>query len=183
MGDTLALRTALVSNREAMSSLMPLKDCLILLRVRLPWLRITRAIFYILLVIPNTRLGEFMLRSLILFLTMILCIRMRHLALGILHMLKCLKRKLLLHQMIIMFHSRLLMLPMCLLTNQENSCQICWGQTQGLCRCFGSDRTPGVTPQGVFRSRTVSMTVAKWFVSIARETVDRIYRFGPLRDA
>jgi hypothetical protein len=29
------------------------------------------------------------------------------------------------------------------------------------CRCFGSDRTPGVAPQGVFRSRTVSTTVAK----------------------
>jgi hypothetical protein len=57
MGDTLALRMALVSNREAMSSLMPLKDYLILLRARLPWFRITRAIFYILLVIPNTKLG------------------------------------------------------------------------------------------------------------------------------
>jgi hypothetical protein len=45
-------------------------------------------------------------------------IRMRHLALGILHMLKCLKRKLLLHRMNLMFHSRLLMLLMCLLTNQ-----------------------------------------------------------------
>jgi hypothetical protein len=33
-----------------------------------------------------------------------------------------------------------------------------------VCRCFGSDRTPGVAPQGVFRSRTVSPTVAKWFV-------------------
>jgi hypothetical protein len=52
-----------------------------------------------------------------------------------------------------------------------------------LCRCFGSDRTPGVAPQGVFRSRTVSTTVAKWFMPIARETVDKIYRFGPLRDA
>ena len=51
------------------------------------------------------------------------------------------------------------------------------------CRCFGSDRTPGVAPQGVFRSRTVSTTVAKWFVPIARGTVDKIYRFGPLRDA
>jgi hypothetical protein len=88
VGDTLALSMALVSNREAMSSLMPLKDCLILLRVRLPWFRITRAKFYILLLIPNTKLGKFMLRSLILFLTMHLCIRMRHLALGILHMLK-----------------------------------------------------------------------------------------------
>jgi hypothetical protein len=30
MGDALALRMALVSDRGAMSSLMPLKDCLIL---------------------------------------------------------------------------------------------------------------------------------------------------------
>jgi hypothetical protein len=51
------------------------------------------------------------------------------------------------------------------------------------CRCFGSDRTPGVAPQGVFRSRTVSTTVAKWFVPDARGIVDNIYRFGPLRDA
>jgi hypothetical protein len=51
------------------------------------------------------------------------------------------------------------------------------------CRCFGSDRTPGVAPQGVFRSRTVSTTVAKWFVPIARGTMDKIYRFGPLRSA
>jgi hypothetical protein len=55
--------------------------------------------------------------------------------------------------------------------------------TYGTCRCFGSDRTPGVAPRGVFRSRTVSTTVAKWFVSIARRAVDKIYRFGPLRDA
>jgi hypothetical protein len=95
--------------QEAMSNLMPLKDCLILLRVKLPWFRITKAIFYILLVIPNTKSGEFMLRSLILFLTMLTCIRMRHLSLGILHMLKCLKRKLLLHQMSLMFHLKLLM--------------------------------------------------------------------------
>jgi hypothetical protein len=54
---------------------------------------------------------------------------------------------------------------------------------RGGCQCFGSDRTPGVAPQGVFRSRTVSTTVAKWFVPIARGTVDKIYRFGPLRDA
>jgi hypothetical protein len=51
-----------------------------------------------------------------------------------------------------------------------------------MCRCFGSDRTPGVAPQGVFRSRTVSTTVAKWFVPIARGTMDKICRFGPLRD-
>jgi hypothetical protein len=51
------------------------------------------------------------------------------------------------------------------------------------CRCFGSDRTPGVAPQGVFRSRTVSTTVAKWFAPIARGTVVKICRFGLLRDA
>jgi hypothetical protein len=72
VGDALALRMALVSNREAMSSLMPLKDCLILLRARLLWFRIMRAIFYILLIILSTKLGEFMLRNLILFLTMLL---------------------------------------------------------------------------------------------------------------
>jgi hypothetical protein len=82
MGDDLASRMALVFNREAMSNLMPLKDYLILLRARLPWFRITRTIFYILLVIPNTKLGEFMPRNLIMFLTMFLCIRMRLLALG-----------------------------------------------------------------------------------------------------
>jgi hypothetical protein len=37
---------------------------------------------------------------------------MRHLVLGILHMLKCLKRNLLLHQMSLMFDLRLLMLLM-----------------------------------------------------------------------
>jgi DNA repair exonuclease SbcCD ATPase subunit len=118
LGDALTLRMALVSNREAMSSLMPLKDCIILLRAKLPWLRITRVTFYILLVILSIRLGEFMLESLILFLIMLLCTRMRHLTLGILPMLKCLKRNLLLHQMSLMFHLRLLMLPMCSLTNQ-----------------------------------------------------------------
>jgi hypothetical protein len=94
------------------------KDCLILLRARLPWLRIMKVTFYILLVILSTRLGEFMLGSLILFLIMLLCTRMRHLALGILPILKCLKRKLMLHQMNPMFHLRLFMLLMCLLTNQ-----------------------------------------------------------------
>jgi hypothetical protein len=40
------------------------------------------------------------------------------------------------------------------------------------CRCFGSDRTPGVAPQGAFRSRTVLSTVVQWFVLVARETAD-----------
>jgi hypothetical protein len=61
---------------------------------------------------PEHKLGEFILGSLIRVLIMLLCIRMRHLALGILPMLKCLKRNLLLHQMSLMFHLRLLMLLM-----------------------------------------------------------------------
>jgi hypothetical protein len=40
------------------------------------------------------------------------------------------------------------------------------------CRCFGSDRAPGVAPQGAFWSRTMLPTVARWFVPDARETVD-----------
>jgi hypothetical protein len=112
VGDVLALRMALASDRETMSSLMPLlKDCLILLMARLPCHRITRDIFYILLVILRIRLGEFMQRRLILI--MLLFTRMRLLALGILQILKCLRRKLLMHKMIIMFHSKLLMLLMC----------------------------------------------------------------------
>jgi DNA repair exonuclease SbcCD ATPase subunit len=63
MGDTLALRMALVSNREAMSSLMPPRNCLTLLRAKLPWFRIMRATFYILLIILSIKLGEFMLSS------------------------------------------------------------------------------------------------------------------------
>jgi hypothetical protein len=72
MGDALTLRMALASNRETMSSLMPLRNCPTLLRAKLPWFRITRAIFYILLVIPNTKLGEFILESLTLALIMLL---------------------------------------------------------------------------------------------------------------
>jgi hypothetical protein len=76
VGDALASRMALVSNREAMSKLMSLRGCPIFLRARLPWLRITRVTLYILLVMLSTRLGEFMLGSLILFLIMLLCIRL-----------------------------------------------------------------------------------------------------------
>jgi hypothetical protein len=118
----------LVSNMVAMSSLMPLNDCLVFLRERLPWSRIVRAIFYIMLTILSIKLGEFMLENLTLFLIMHLCIKMRLLALGNQLMLNCLKRKLLLHQMSITFHLKLLMLHMCLLTNRQSSCQICWGK-------------------------------------------------------
>jgi hypothetical protein len=40
------------------------------------------------------------------------------------------------------------------------------------CRCFGSDRAPGVAPRGAFWSRTVLPTVTRWFVLDAREIVD-----------
>jgi hypothetical protein len=40
------------------------------------------------------------------------------------------------------------------------------------CRCFGSDRAPGVAPRGASWSRTVLPTVARWFALDARETVD-----------
>jgi hypothetical protein len=93
MGDALALRMVLVSNREAMSSLMPLRNCLILLSAKLPRFSIGNVTFYILLTILSTKLGEFMLGNLTLFLIMHLCIKMRLLALGIPLMLKCLKKK------------------------------------------------------------------------------------------
>jgi hypothetical protein len=118
MGDALALTMTLVSNRGAMSSLMPLKDYLILLRARLPWFRIMKATFYILLITLSTKLGRFMLGNLILFDIMHLYIKMRLVALGSPLTLKCLQRKFLLHQMNITSHSRLLMHLMFLLTNQ-----------------------------------------------------------------
>jgi hypothetical protein len=63
-----------------------------LLRVRLPWFRIERVTFYILKTILSIRLGEFMLENLTMFLIMLLCIVMRHLALGIQLTSKCLKK-------------------------------------------------------------------------------------------
>jgi hypothetical protein len=95
---------------QTMSKLMPLlKDFLILLRARLPCLRITRVTFCTLPVILRAKLGEFTLGSLTLALIMLLCIRVRHLALDNQPVLNCLERKLLLHQMIITFHLKLLM--------------------------------------------------------------------------
>jgi hypothetical protein len=60
-------------------------------------------------VILRARLGEFTLGSLTLALIMLLCIRVRHLALGNQPVLSCLRRKLLMHQMTITFHLKLLM--------------------------------------------------------------------------
>jgi hypothetical protein len=77
-----------------------------------PMVQDNEGYIYILSVIPNTKLGEFILGSLTLALIMLVCIRVRHLVLGNPLMLNCLKRNLLLHQMIITFHLRLLMLHM-----------------------------------------------------------------------
>src|SRR5688572_1827059 len=110
VGDALASRMALASKGETMSNLVPLlKDCQILLRARLPCLRITRVTFYTLPVILRTKLGEFILGSLTLALTMLLCIRVRHLVPGNQPVLSCLRREFLMHQMIMTFHSKLLM--------------------------------------------------------------------------
>ena len=72
-----------------------------------PMVQIVKSTFSITIV--STKLGRFMLENLILFLIMHLCIKMRLLALGIPHMLKCLGRKFLLHQMSTMFHLKVLM--------------------------------------------------------------------------
>src|SRR5688572_16768644 len=118
MGDALASRMVLASKEETMSNLMPLlKTCLTLLRARLPCLKITRVTFYTLPVILRAKLGKFILGSLTLALIMVLCIRVRHLALGNQPVPSCLERRLLMHQMIMLFHSKLLMHHMCLLTN------------------------------------------------------------------
>jgi hypothetical protein len=119
--DALTLRMVFVSNKEAKATpnLMPPRtDCLILLRVRLPWFGIERVTFYILKIVLSIRLGELMLENLIMFLIMLLCIGMRLLALCIQLISKCLKRKLSMHQMSIIFHLRPLMHLMCLLTNE-----------------------------------------------------------------
>jgi hypothetical protein len=107
MGDTLALRMTLASNKgaKATSNLMPLRTGFqILLRVRLPWFRIKRVISYILRTIWSTKLGKLMLENLILVLIILTCIVMGLLALVIQLISKCLKRKLSMHQMNIAFH-------------------------------------------------------------------------------
>jgi hypothetical protein len=111
MGDALALRMTLASNKgaNATPNLMLPRNYLILLRVRLPWFRIERVTFYILRTILSTKLGKSMLENLILFLIMLIYIAMRHLALGIPHISNCLKGKFLMHQMSITFHLELLM--------------------------------------------------------------------------
>src|SRR5690348_3514809 len=108
VGDALALRMTLASKRGTMSNLMPLlRDYLTLLRARLPCLRITRVTFCTLPAILRAKLGEFILGSLTLALTMYLCIKARHLVLGNQPVLSCLRRELM-HQMIITFHLKLL---------------------------------------------------------------------------
>jgi hypothetical protein len=120
MGDALALSMALTSNMgdKATSDLIPLRTkFLTLLRASLLWFRIEKVTFYILKTILSTKLEEFMLRNPILFLIMLIFTVMRLQALGIQLISKCLRKRLVMHQMNISFHLILLMHPLCLLTN------------------------------------------------------------------
>jgi hypothetical protein len=93
---------ALASNKgaKATSNLMPLRTSfLTLLMARLPWFRIGKVIFYILKTILITKLEEFMLGNLIMFLIMLICTIMRLLALGIQLISKFLSKRLLMHLM------------------------------------------------------------------------------------
>jgi hypothetical protein len=111
-----ALRMGLASNLEAKatSNLMPIETrFLTLLRARHPWFKIEKVTFYILKTILSIRLEEFMLRNLI----MLIFTVMRLLALGIQLILKCLRKRLSMHQMNIAFHLKLLMHHLFLLTN------------------------------------------------------------------
>jgi hypothetical protein len=66
---------------KATSNLMPLRTgFLTMLRAMLTWFRIEKVTFYILKTILSTKLEEFMLENLILFLTMLICKVMRLLA-------------------------------------------------------------------------------------------------------
>jgi hypothetical protein len=65
MGDALALRMALASNKgtKATPNLMLPRNYLILLRVRLPWFRIEKVTFYILRTILSTKLKKIRARK------------------------------------------------------------------------------------------------------------------------
>jgi hypothetical protein len=123
MGDALTLRMGLATNLGAKttSNLMPIETRFpTLLRARLPWYKIEKVTFYNLKTTLSIRLEEFMLRNLTLLLIMLIFIEMRLLVLGIQLILRCLRKRLLMHQMHqmnIAFHLRHLMHPLFLLTN------------------------------------------------------------------
>jgi hypothetical protein len=120
MGDTLSLRMELASNLGAKttSNLMPIETRFsTLLRARLAWCKIEKVIFYILKTILSIRVEEFMLRNIFLLLIMLIFTVMRLLVLGIQLILRCLRKRLFMHQMNIAFHLRPLMHPLFLLTN------------------------------------------------------------------
>jgi hypothetical protein len=120
-GDTLALRMGLVSNLggKTTSNLMPIEIRFpTLLRARLPWFKI-EVTFYVQKTILSIRLEEFMLRNHIMLLIILIFIVMRLLVLGIQLILRCLRKRLLMHQMNIAYHLRLLMHLLLLLANPE----------------------------------------------------------------
>jgi hypothetical protein len=121
MGDALALRMALASNlgAKATSNLMHLETSFLTLsRERLPWFKIGKVTFYIMKTILSIRLEKFMPKNLFLLLIMLICTVMRLLVVGIQLISKFLRKRLLMHQMNIAFHLKLLTHHLCLPTNQ-----------------------------------------------------------------
>jgi hypothetical protein len=104
MGDVLALRMALVSNRGAMSSLMPGKA---------PMVQDSEGYILYPANYPEHKIKKIQARKPHTISHHAFMYKMRLLVLGIPLMLKCLRRKFLLHQMSTMFHLKLLMLLMC----------------------------------------------------------------------
>jgi hypothetical protein len=115
MGDALALRMELVSNKgtKTTPNLMPLRNCLILLRVRLPWFRIERGYILYPANYPEHKIRKIHARkphSVFhhAFMYKNEASSSRHTT-----NVKMPKKKLLMHQMNIKFHLKLLMIPMC----------------------------------------------------------------------
>jgi hypothetical protein len=109
MGDTLALRMALASNKgaKATPNLMPPKKLSNFVKGKAHMVQDREVYILYPKNYPEHKIRKIHAKNLILFLIMLICIVMRHL-----------KRKSLMHQMSTTFHLRLLMHVMCSLTNQ-----------------------------------------------------------------
>jgi hypothetical protein len=71
---------------------------------------------------------------------------------------------------------------LCKQSGQINPCGVAQASCRSLSVFWVRPHTRGC-PSRCFRSRTMSPTVAKWFVPDARGTMDNVYRFGPLGNA
>jgi hypothetical protein len=118
MGDALALRMALVSNREANVKLNAPKRLSNFVKGKAPMVQDNEGYILYPANYLEHKIRRIHARKPHTISHHAFMYKMRLLALGILLMIKCLKRKLLLHQMSLTFHLKLLMHHMCLLTNQ-----------------------------------------------------------------